>query len=139
MTVEHAVRDRLMADATVASLVADRVYQLVLAQQPTLPAIRIQLIDEPQSYHFRGPDGSKRARVQIDSFGREAAGYLAVNEVAEAVEGALSGLRFTVPGSPSDLQITAAFLDARRVLYEGEELRLVRVLQEFIIWSKTVN
>ena len=55
MTISDAVCHRLRDDAGVNAFVASRVYQLKLPQQPTLPAIRVQLISEPSVYHLRGP------------------------------------------------------------------------------------
>ncbi len=142
MTVEEAVLEHLVADVGVSALVGSRVYQLKLPQKPTLPAVRVQLIDEPVTYHLRGGYTLTRARVQTDAFASEASGgdpYRSALAVAEAIDTALSGQRFTSQGSPPERQITGAFREDRRVMYEADELREVRVLQDYIVWSTSVN
>lgn len=140
MTVEQAVVDRLRTTAGVSALVGTRVYQLLLPQQPTLPAIRVQLIDEPRWYHLRGESAVTRARVQVDVFEAAtiAAPYVSAAAVADAVDAALSGQVFT-DGSPTTLEVVGVFRQDRQVLYEADELRLVRVLQDYWVLSRTVN
>lgn len=132
MTVEEVVADRLVN----AGVAGGRVYQLILPQKPTLPAVRVQLIDEPTDYHLRGDVDVTRARVQVDVYGAVvgvADPYDAVSDVAAAVNTALSGTVFEIGGRSAK-----SFRESRRVLYEGEELRLIRVSQDFTVHSKTV-
>lgn len=138
MTVEQAVRERLLADGALAVLVSTRVYMLKLPQKPTLPAVRVQLVDEPKDYHLRGEDGATRARVQVDAYQYETATdpYDSVSDVADAAHDALSGQRFTDTGSPVSLEVTGAFRQSRRVLYEVEAFRLIRISQDFTVWWK---
>lgn len=138
MTIEDAICERLAADSAVATLVSTRVYQVKLPQKPTLPAVRVQLIDEPKGYHLRGAHGSTRALVQVDAFASESVSdpKAAVDAVAAAIDASLSGQRFAAGGSPAALQIMAAFRQSRQPLYEAGELRLVRVTQDFIVWWK---
>lgn len=130
------VADRIAADSGVQALVGTRVYQLKLPQRPTLPAIRVQLIDEPESYHLRGDVDLTRARVQVDAYVWEVGvtgydPYASVEAVADAARDALVGEPFTSGGRSG-----SAFRETRTVLYEGEELRLIRVTQDFTVWSK---
>lgn len=139
MTVEDVVCERLASDTAVAALVGTRVYQLILPQKPTLPAVRVQLIDDPSLYHLRGSEDTARARVQVDAYADEmqsADPKATADAVAAAVHAALSGQRFMASGSPAPLEVLGAFRDARRTLYEADELRLVRVSQDYLIVSK---
>lgn len=138
MTVEQAVRERLLADAPLAALVGTRVYMLKLPQKPTLPAVRVQLVDEPKEYHLRGEDGATRARVQVDAYQYETASdpYDSVSDVADAAHAALSGTTFTDATSPASVEVTGAFRQSRRVLYEADEFRLIRISQDFTVWWK---
>lgn len=139
MTVEQAIRERLVATPGVAALAGTRVRQLLLRQKETMPAVRVQLISEPRQYQLRGEDGAVRSRVQVDAYDAEDGGaYAGAVALADAVRAALSGQRFTDSGSPPSVQVTGCFVDGRRVMYEAEEQRLVRVSQDFIVWSKTV-
>lgn len=137
MNVERMVADRIAADSAVQALVSTRVYQLKLPQRPTLPAIRVQLIDEPETYHLRGEDSVTRARVQVDAYVWEVGvtdPYASVEAVADAARDALVGEPFTTGGRTG-----SAFRETRSVIYEGEELRLIRVTQDFTVWSKATN
>lgn len=137
MTVEEAVASRLAADADVAAVVSTRVYQLLLPQSPTYPAVRVLLVDEPGTPHLRGQDELTRARVQVDVF-VAATGtdpYADAADLADAINDALTGPPF-MAGSPVARQVTGVHRQNRLVLYEAEELRLVRVSQDFIVWSR---
>lgn len=134
MTVEIATRAHLLTVSAVSAIVATRIYQLVLPQKPTLPALRLQLIDQPIGYHQRGPDGATRSRLQIDAYGSAAVAdpYGAVLALADAVDDALSGQVFESDG----LQITGCRRSSRRVGYEAEEMRVVRCIQDYTIWAR---
>lgn len=141
MNVELAVAERLMADAAVAALVGSRVYVVKLPQRVTYPAVRVQLVDQPQRYHLRGEDELTRARVQIDAYASEDAGgnpYTSADNVADAIEASLSGKKFRNTGSPEEIEITGCFREDRRAMYDPDELRLVRILQDFMVWSRQV-
>jgi hypothetical protein len=138
VTVETAVWTKLSATAGVSSIASTRVYQLVLPQKPTLPAVRVQLVDEPKTYHMRGGVLLTRALVQTDCFGAESGGYAPIETLAAAVEAALTGEPFFV-GTPSAIEITGAFRVSRRPMFESGELRQVRISQDFVVWSRAVN
>ncbi len=136
MTVEEAVLDHLLATAAVTALVSTRIYQLVLPEHPTLPAIRVQLVDEPEIYHLRGNEVLTYARVQVDSYARKVSGgdpYLSAVTIADAVNDALTVEGWSV-GSPP--RYTAGvFRILRRTMFESEELQLVRVWQDYRVIS----
>jgi hypothetical protein len=140
MTVESAVRAQLAADPAVAALVGGRVYQLKLPQGVTLPAVRVQLIDEPAAYHLRGADKLHEARVQTDVYATETSGgdpYATAEVVADAVDEALSGRKFAI-GTPPARRIAGAFRISRRTLYESDVLREVRILQDYDVFSEPI-
>lgn len=144
MTPEQAVVQRLLELPAVVALVASRVYQLKLPQSPTLPAIRVQLISEPTSYHLRGGSGMYRSRIQIDAYAAERSGadpYGAAVDVADAIHGddagaGLSAWQGNTGSSPPSLRIHACMRVDRQVGYDAEELREVRVRQDYLVhWS----
>ena len=53
--------------------------------------------------------------------------------MADAVRDALNGQIFT---GDSTLRVTAVMRQSRVPLYEPDELREVRILQDFIVWTK---
>jgi hypothetical protein len=140
VTVESAVRAVLVADPGVGALVGGRVYQLKLPQGVTLPAVRVQLIDNPAAYHLRGADALSAARVQTDVYAAETSGgdpYRVAESVADAVDAALSGKKLDV-GSPPARHIAGAFRISRRTQYEGDVLREVRILQDYDVVSEAL-
>lgn len=141
MTVEVLISHRLIADAGVTALVAGRVYLLMLPPDPTLPAIRVQVIDEPQGSHLRGLQDLTRARVQVDAFADEESAdpYGEVAAISEAVDSALiNGLSWTA-GSPASRRMVFVERIDRRSMYEGEELRQTRMMSDYYAWSTPVN
>ena len=89
--VEVALRTLLVNDAALTALVGTRVYQLILPQNAALPAVRLQILDEPVRAHLRGIDTLREALVQVDAYGAEAQGYSAIAVVADAVARVLLG------------------------------------------------
>lgn len=138
MTVEQAVRDRLLASPSVTALVAQRVYQLVLPQKPTLPAIRVQLVDEPTTHHLRGVDGSRASLVQVDAFVAESSGYGTCVALADAIDAALNGAQFNGAGSPA-VTVRGAFRGGRTPFHVSGELRQVRIMQDYTVVHEAVN
>lgn len=142
MNVEAVIVERLVADAAVAALVSGRVFLLKLPQRVTLPAIRVQLIDEPLGYHLRGEHGCARARVQVDCYAAEASGgnsYTSASDVADSVDDALSGQKFENIGSPVSISVSGCFREDRRTLYEdADDRKLVRVMQDYYVWSRKI-
>lgn len=137
MSAEIAVRARLMATTAVTTLVSTRIYTLKLPDTPTYPAIRVQLIDEPQRKHLRGPHGLTRARVQVDTYVREASAdpYGTLHAIADAVKTALVFAPFT----QGTVSVQSAERIDRRTLREADELNLLRMMQDFYVWSSVVN
>jgi hypothetical protein len=132
MTITDAVCQVLVDAPPVAAFVGSRVYQLRLPQKPTLPALRVQLIAEPSAYHLRGLVNAWQALVQVDAYATEfdpafPDPYDQVSQLAAAVDTVLSGLQVTV----DTIRIVGGFRVGREPLYEAEQLRLARILQEY--------
>lgn len=137
MTIEVAVVQFLLATSPVATPTASRIYQLVLPQSCGYPAVRVQLLMEPVIYGLDGPRGLRMAHIQTDAVTGEASGddpYADVASLAAAIDVALSG--YTGPmGSPS-LDVRGVFRQNRIPLYESEELRVVRIMQDYQVWYR---
>lgn len=140
MTVEEGVCARLETIGALTALVGTRIYQLILPQNPTLPAVRVQVIGEVSTYSHDGRARVLMARVQVDAYAAEASGvdpYAQASVVADAIQG--DGQRTTASGldgyqgdlgSPA-FRIRGVQRVDRSVSYEAEELRLVRVRQDY--------
>lgn len=136
MIVEQAIAERLLADATVAGLVATDVYQLKLPQEPDLPAVRIQLISVVDRFHLRGGSLVEQSRVQIDAVAEEGSvtdPYAQASAVADAVHASLNGQVFVADPT---LRITGAFRDSRIAMYDPDQLRQVSISQDYIVWTR---
>lgn len=132
--IEVAVRTILAADPAVAALVGTRIFQLIIPQGSALPALRLQLVDEPADNHLRGANAAKRARVQIDCFGNESAGYMPLTAIAAAVDAVMMG-RPPVFVPTTGLLVISARRETRRAVYESVETRTIRMLLEYLVWS----
>lgn len=150
MRIEEAVIERLLGLAAVTALVGTRVYQLQLRQGATLPAIRVQQISEDEPLHLRGIVNAYRTRVQVDAYAAESSGanpYDVANAIADAIAGdwstgsppnGLSGWQGTAGGSPPTVKVRFAERVNRQVMYEGDELRQVRVTQDYMLHWQTI-
>lgn len=81
------VRDILMADATVTSLVADRISPLVMSQEITYPAITLERFDLQPSNALGGDAALDKNIVEVDTFAET---YALAREIADAVRAALA-------------------------------------------------
>lgn len=136
MSPEVAVADRIVDLNTSAG---SRVYMLKLPQNVTLPAVRVQLIDDPGDYHLRGGSRPQVARVQVDAVAAEGDGvgaYEAALQLADEINGddigsGISGAIWST-GSPS-FEVIGAFRVDRQPTYDPDELRQVRIRQDYFI------
>jgi hypothetical protein len=141
MSPEVAILQRMQA---VVPTAAARMYMLKLPQQTALPAAVVQLVDDPKDYHLRGGSGFGRARVQVDVYAGESSGadpYADAETLAGAIHGdeagsGLSGFQGVVGGSPDGLMLTGVFRVDKQATYEADELRVVRIRQDYHAFYK---
>lgn len=140
MTPELAVATRLLACTAVTTLVGARVYMLRLPQKGTFPAVRVARISGVFDQQLRGPDDLAMARVQVDAYDVErpsADAYATVSALADAIRGdglgpSASGL-WGWTGVVDGLRILNVRVDDSGADYEGDELRLIRIRQDFLV------
>lgn len=129
-TVGEQVVAKLAADATVAGLVAGRVYPNTMPEGATLPAIVYQVVSDVPQNSFDGTTSTrlKQARLQVDCYARPSSagggGYLQAHAVADAVE--------AVIGNLSDPAFNAT-LELSRDLYDNAT-EYHRVSMDFSVW-----
>jgi len=144
VTPELAICERLLATSAVTAIVSQRIYEMVLPQSPTLSLVLVQLIADPRNYHLRGPSTLSRTRIQVDAYVPERAVSITddpgakLNTLADAIDGSLNGQTFTV-GDPVSMRVTGVFQEDRRKLREPDELRYLRVMLDYIVWTQTVS
>lgn len=145
MTVEEAIRARVASLSAVTAIAGARVYLDTLPQGVTYPAVLVQLVDDPDRYHLRGPEGLCRARVQVDAYVHEESGvdaYAVVAELAAAINGdglgrsasGISGWAGGV-GSPP-FEVTGCLRLDRMRRYDPEELRVLSMRQDYYVWYR---
>lgn len=126
---------RLEAVAAVTALTSTRIYQALLPQSPTLPALRLQRIGEIQPMHLRGGVALQRARVQIDAYGGGTDPIGQALTLDAAVLGDASGSSFVGwQGTAGGVQIVGVLPVDVRENFEGDELRMYRVSRDVFVW-----
>jgi hypothetical protein len=86
MDMEGALRARLIAAGPVTALVGQRIYWVDRPQEAALPAITLQIIDDPREQHMKGLHEFQQTLVQIDVW---SATYAAAKALKEAIIAAL--------------------------------------------------
>lgn len=144
MTADEAVVARIEEISAVTALVDDRVFALKAPQDEKRPLIVVQKASDVRQSHFRGGSLRGRARVQVDVHVSETSGgdpKLMAEAIVAAVNGnysgdALAGWRGTLGSPPLTIE-EIRFSQEIGPLYEAEELRSVRIIQEYDVFYMT--
>lgn len=141
MTIEEAVRARLLEIAAVTALVGSRIWLVMNPQSPVHPSVRVQVITDRRAHHLRGPNGLREASVQVDGYVRTQAGadaYAQAVSLATAIEGdglgeVASGLDGWIGAVGSSAVVIRDCLRTMRYgpRYDPDELQTLTVTQEF--------
>lgn len=111
MDMESALRARLLAAATVAALVGNRVTWIDRPQMAALPAITLQIVTDERAQNYKGFDGLQPGYVQIDVWSLS---YAAAKALKEAIIGNDVTPGAVVPaGSFFGIRFTRGFVTAR--------------------------
>ena len=136
MSAVAGVIGRLESLVAVTGLVGTRIYQGILPEHPTFPAIRVQRIGENEAMHMRGTSGVFRTRVQVDSISN-AADAVGVAQAVDAVvrgNGATTGL-IGWRGTAAGVVIHSILPADMRESYDPEDRRQYRVMRDvFVTW-----
>ena len=125
---EKAVIDRLLADATVDSVMGDRVYFTDSPQPVTMPFAVLTRIDAPRVHSMTGPSGLAAARIQVDCYAKTAS---TARAAAAAIRVSLDGFR----GLQSGINVQGVLLlDEMDGYSEDSESR--RVTQDYRVWYR---
>ena len=122
--IRTALRGFLLTDATIASIVATRIYPRVLPQGERRPSLVYNRISMLGDHHMQGPSGLFQTRMQIDAW---AATGDEAYELAVFVKARLDGHRgvmVSVGSPPESVSVQGIFFtdahddyDANRQLY----------------------
>lgn len=91
--IYEALRTRLIATANVQSIVSSRIYPVKMPDNPTFPAISMQMVSALHEESLSGSSGLVGALLQLDCW---AASINTAHDLAEKVRLALEGFRGTV-------------------------------------------
>lgn len=125
MSVESALRDRLLSDATIAAAVGERVHPTLAPQGSKPPYIVYTRIGARHEASLAGPSGLARAVYQIDCY---AAAPDAAIELGDAVRALLHAQSWSAVGVSY-----APLVETERDLPD-EEARLHRRTLEIALW-----
>jgi hypothetical protein len=126
--MQTALRDRLLADATIAGLVGTRVDWDARPQGKPLPAVTLAMVD-PRDQKMDGPQATRNTIIQADCWASKAidAHTLAEAVIAELQPAAtVSGVRFlgaflTSTSSSEDTEIGPVY----RVMVRGSIIHTI--------------
>lgn len=128
--METDLRAYLLADATIAGLVGDRLQWNRRAQRDVLfPQVALTRVAGRRGAHMGGPDGLSESIVQLDIYGLTVA---SVKTVADAVSSRLHGARFT----QGNTEFQGVFQTGENMSYEEDSSasRLERIRLDFAVW-----
>lgn len=114
--VVSAVRTYLLANASVSSVIAQRLYLDVLKQNATLPAATITKVSETHPHTISNRSGMVKTRLQIDCYSKQ---RLVTDALAESIY--KSGIA-AVKGTTNGVNIRGVMIeDGRRneVIYDS--------------------
>ena len=123
--IEELLFRHLTRNQALVALVDNRIYPLVLPQNPTIPAIAYQRIST-QMVLDRDDAHLQRPRFQFDCYDRRA---IQAWRLADALEEALAALK----GQDGDPRIDCTLLDGRTDLFDPDT-NLYRVSIDAFIW-----
>lgn len=149
MTLESAIRDRLLALTPLTTLVGTRVFLLAMPQSEKRGSVIVRPVDAVEPQQLRGPAGLNTSRIQTDAyvtFGVSADPAADVAAIAAAVHGnglgpnatGLFGWIGDLGGSPAQFLVRNVRLALRRGPMDEyeDERRYARVQQDYYVdWT----
>ena len=133
MSIESALVDHLLADATISSLISARLFPDVAPQESTFPRITYQVIGAEHPQHTGGGSGIAQVRIQIDVWASTA---LSRRTTVDALRDRLQAYTGTM--GDEALPIRAVFVEGPTNTYEppihGDEAGIYRGRFEATVW-----
>lgn len=127
--VDEAIYEYVTGTPSVAALIDDRFYPVRLPDREqddeplTMPACRFLRVSSTPTYSHDGDSNLTEDRFQIDAYG---ASYSAAEQLADVLQAALSGSKFTV----DNVQVSSCFKRNRQQAF-ADALNRWRVILDF--------
>lgn len=129
--IEYAVRRQLLDNASVAALVSDRIYPLMIPQGEPLPVITYSVVATDEDNQEGDAATLARARLQLDCW---ATTYKQANDLARAVRLALPTTTGAIGSESNRVEgVSIIPIETGRQFYEPDT-RYYRVMLEFYVW-----
>jgi hypothetical protein len=126
--IESGLLIKLSADTN--SLVAGRVYPLMLPQTCTFPAITYQRISSPRVHSHQGASGLAYPRFQINVY---ASTFASVKAILKLIRIGLDGYKGTIGTSPNTVKVGCSLIENELDDYDPQS-QLYYSSQDYIIW-----
>jgi hypothetical protein len=126
--LEEGLVDYLLAYTPLTVLIGERVYPLILPQDPTLPALVYQRIGSVPEYSQSGYAGLTSARMQLTCWGTT---LVSAKNTAEQVRLALGGYK-----GPMGMSTVGASFIENEMDDLDEETGLFRVIMDVTLWHE---
>jgi len=142
VTVEEAIRARILSLSAAIAICGTRVWTQQLPQSPVYPCVRVSMVDDPTMYHLRGPRGTTPARVQVDKYAQKPGDiYATLSALEAAIDGdglgrQASGLSGFIGGIGSPPFVIKACFQQGRIgpRFDAEELNVLTMSTDYIVW-----
>ncbi|MCK9569997.1 discoidin domain-containing protein [Candidatus Pacearchaeota archaeon] len=140
LSIEAAIRARLIADTTFAGLVASKIYPQLAPQKAAAPFAVFNRISSDHDIHLRNASGFVSINLQLDYY---ASTYSDVKDIAEAARVRLHGYSGTIAVGDKSVSVKSCVLTSDMDGFEnppqGAEKGTYRVIHQYqIVYNETV-
>lgn len=127
--IRPALREFLLGDTNIASLVAARVFPVVMPQGTKLASVVYTRVSGAGDYHMQGRSGYVRPRIQVAGWAPKA--DEAVN-LANAVKDRLDGFTGVMGSGLGQVRVQGVFQSDEREMYD-DFVQMFGVLRDFFV------
>jgi len=132
-TIETVLYSILTADVGVSSLIATRLYPMIIPQGINMPAMTYQKISGQWQINMAGPHNMSRERFQFNCWAKT---YSETRALAEAVREILNGYDSTVNTIKVHLITLENEFDEIRESDDVRQARRYGRIMDFMVWYK---
>jgi len=128
--IGKVIRTTLLADATIASTVSNRVYPLVMPMNTAFPAIMYTVLNTRSDSHLKGTTGIAETMLQLDGYSQNYSSLLSLMELVRLEIQSIRGTYDSVFINSIDIDSSYDTFDRPE---DGSDLGLYRVVHTYIV------